>query len=148
MMDRLFGVENYLSDIENPMLRSGLLFSKPNEKAPSLEQDGIMTANEISAMDFSGVDLVVLSACQSGLGDVMGSEGVFGLQRAFKMAGVEKLIVSLWKVPDEATAELMAKFYEHYLAGDDVNKALRKAQMAVREKYVAPFYWAGFCVVN
>ena len=148
MMDRLFGVENYLSDIENPMLRSGLLFSKPNEKAPSLEQDGIMTANEISAMDFSGVDLVVLSACQSGLGDVMGSEGVFGLQRAFKMAGVEKLIVSLWKVPDEATAELMAKFYDHYLAGDDANKALRKAQMAVRKKYVEPFYWAGFCVVN
>jgi len=145
MMERLYGVDDYLSDITNPMLRSGLLFSKTNEK---LEGDGVITANEIAAMDFSGVELVVLSTCQSGLGDVMGSEGVFGLQRAFKMAGVEKMIVSLWKVPDEATAELMAKFYDNYLSGDDANRALKKAQMTVREKYVDPFYWAGFCVVN
>lgn len=149
MMDQLFGIGDYLSDIENPMLRSGLLFSGDNgiDQFP-LNEDGIITANEIAAMDFSGVNLVVLSACETGLGDVLGSEGVFGLQRAFKMAGVEKLIVSLWKIPDQATSELMISFYEHYLAGGNIHNSLNQAQLDTREKYPEPFYWAGFFAVE
>ena len=148
MMDRLFGANDCLWNVDNPMLRSGLIFSKPQKKEASSANDGIITANEISAMDFSGVDLVVLSSCQSGMGDLREGEGVFGLQRAFKMAGARKLIVSLWKVPDKATAELMIKFYEYYMNGENITNSLKKAQMFVREEYPEPFYWGGFYVVS
>jgi len=100
---------------EDPMLRSGLLLagaknywgkSNPNNTI----EDGILTASEISNLDLSACQLVVLSACETGLGEVKGSEGVFGLQRAFKMAGVKNIIMSLWKVPDAQTAELFDIF--------------------------------------
>ena len=90
--------------------------------------DGILTAFEISTSDLHTVDLVVMSACETGLGDIKGSEGVFGLQRAFKMAGVRSIIMSLWKVPDEQTAELMQGFYKYYLEGFSKQVALNLSQ--------------------
>ncbi len=110
-------------------------------------EDGIATAYEISQLNLSNTDLVVLSACETALGDVKGSEGVFGLQRAFKMAGVKKMIVSLWQVPDKETAELMTAFYTCWMKGNTINHSFREAQAGMRKKYPA-FYWAAFVLVE
>ena len=110
-------------------------------------EDGIATSYEISQLNLSNTELVVLSACETALGDVKGSEGVFGLQRAFKMAGVKKLIVSLWQVPDKETAELMTAFYSYWLKGKAVNEAFALAQAEMRKKY-SPYYWAAFVLVE
>jgi CHAT domain-containing protein len=92
---------------------------------------------------------VVLSACETGLGDVRGSEGVYGLQRAFKMAGVRNLLMSLWQVPDNATRELMEKFYGYYLRqGLPVRPAFDRAVADQQTKYKEPYYWAGFVLVE
>ena len=90
---------------------------------------------------------MVLSACETALGDIKGSEGVFGLQRAFKMAGVKKMIVSLWQVPDKETAELMTAFYGYWLKGKTINEAFAQAQAEMRKKY-SPYYWAAFVLVE
>ena len=140
---------------KNPLLRSGLIMSGANNqwiaKNYIMEndiEDGILTADEISRLILTKTKLVVLSACETGLGDVKNSEGVFGLQRAFKLAGVESLIMSLWKVPDEATAELMIGFYQLWLSGKTKNEAFASAQKLVREKYGEPYYWAGFVMMD
>jgi len=136
----------------NPLLRSGLAFSGVNHAwlgGRPIEglEDGILTAYEISLLDFFPTKLVVLSACETGKGDILSGEGVFGLQRAFKSAGVENLIISLWKVPDAQTTELMQTFYDNYLSGDTIRVAFRKAQQQMRQQY-APYYWAGFILVE
>ena len=125
----------YLND---PLNRCGLLFAGANialsGHADYLEpgvQDGILTAKEISLLDFSQADIVVLSACETGLGDVT-SEGVFGLQRAFKMAGAQTLLMALWRVSDDATRLLMTYFYRHMREGMSKREAFRKAQQEVR----------------
>jgi CHAT domain-containing protein len=133
----------------SPLLRSGLLFAGANNlSSSSYDNDGIMTSLEISEMDLSKVDLVVLSACETGLGDVLGSEGVFGLQRAFKLAGARSLIVSLWQVPDKQTSELMLNFYKFYLNGFSKSEALKKAQDIIKKEYPNPYYWAGFELIQ
>jgi len=134
------------------LLRSGLILSGGNYawsgKTPiNGVEDGIATAYEISQLDLSKTELVVLSACETALGDIKGSEGVFGLQRSFKMAGVKKLIVSLWQVPDKETAELMTLFYADWLKGNTIENAFYKAQSKMRKKY-SPFYWAAFVLVE
>ncbi len=136
----------------NPLLRSGLALTGVNHAwlgGRPIEglDDGILTAYEISLLDFFSTDLVVLSACETGKGDILSGEGVFGLQRAFKSAGVKNLIISLWKVPDAQTTELMQTFYDYYLGGDAIRLAFRKAQEQMRQKY-APYYWAGFILVE
>jgi CHAT domain-containing protein len=136
----------------NPLLRSGLILSGGNYawsgKIP-IEgmEDGIVTAYEISQLNLSNTELVVLSACETGLGDVKGTEGVFGLQRAFKMAGVKKMIVSLWKVPDKETSELMTSFYSYWLKGKKIDAAFAQAQADMRKKY-SPYYWAAFVLIE
>ncbi|MBT8310695.1 MAG: CHAT domain-containing protein, partial [Flavobacteriaceae bacterium] len=125
---------------KDPLLRSGLILSGANYawkyggNPPSENEDGILSAMEIANLDLSNTDLVVLSACETGLGDIDGSEGVYGLQRAFKMAGVDKMILSLWKVPDEETAEFMQKFYGNWLEDGAIRDAFIKTQREMSNK--------------
>ena len=138
---------------ENPLLRSGLLMAGANRAWTGEDviegiEDGILTADEIAQMNLIKTQLVVLSACETGLGEAKSSEGVFGLQRAFKLAGVETLVMSLWTVPDDATAELMTGFYQLWLSGKTKREAFATAQKQVREKYKEPYYWAGFVMMD
>ncbi len=152
--DKLFieGKSKIFKSSDDPMMRSGLVFSGANKSwgksnENQSEDDGILTANEISNLDLSACQLVVLSACETGLGEVKGSEGVFGLQRAFKMAGVKNIIMSLWKVPDTQTAELFNIFYSECFAGKTIHEAFKMAQSKMKEKY-SPYYWAGFVLLE
>jgi len=136
---------------EDPLLRSGLVLAGANyawkngSKPEEEEEDGILNAMEISNLDLSNTNMVVLSACETGLGDIDGSEGVYGLQRAFKMAGVDIIVMSLWKVPDAETAEFMNAFYENWLGGDNVKLAFNNAQRMMHKKYKnEPLKWAAF----
>lgn len=143
---------NSFTQQQDPMLRSGLILSGANVMwtgnlpSPGLE-DGVLTAYEISQLDLSNTQLVTLSACETALGDIKDNEGVYGLQRAFKMAGVQQIVMSLWKIPDEQTNQLMQLFYNAMLQGDDANTALRTAQLAMKQKY-PPYYWAGFVLLE
>jgi CHAT domain-containing protein len=110
-------------------------------------EDGILTAYEIAQMDLSNTNLVVLSACETGLGDLNGNEGVLGLQRAFKIAGVHQMILSLWQVPDKETAELMTLFYRNWLNTGNAANALRYAQLELKKKY-PPYSWAAFVLIE
>ncbi|EAY30403.1 tetratricopeptide repeat domain protein [Microscilla marina ATCC 23134] len=145
---------------EEPMLRSGIVLAGAStyEKAKSKPdiEDGILTAYEASQMDLQGTELVVLSACETGLGEVENGEGVQGLQRAFIVAGAQSVILSLWKVDDNATKLLMNHFYKAWI-GDKKSKraAFRAAQAYLRnyEKngkkiYAAPYYWGAFVMVG
>ena len=145
---------------DSTMTRSGLFLSGANNSLrlnywPHELEDGIITAHEISQMSFINLDLVVLSACQTGLGDLKG-DGIYGLQRGFKLAGAESLLMSLWKVNDFATKILMVEFYRNYLTGVGKQFSLYKAQKYVREYtddrgnklFEAPYYWAGFILLD
>lgn len=130
------------SDLENPLLRSGLALAGANRRRTgsdsSSEDDGLLTAADVTGMDLSGTELVVLSACGSGLGEVRLGEGVFGLRRAFSLAGADTLVMSLWKVDDLATAVLMERFYANLLVrGLARAEALREAQIHLRDLTVA-----------
>lgn len=150
---------------EMAMQTSGLILSGANAawggNSNPICEDGILTAKEISNLDLSNVDLVVLSACETGLGSVS-DEGVYGLQRAFKMAGVNTIIMSLWQVDDDATLLLMTEFYKNILNGQPKRRALEKAITKVRNfkgkrningdvklvDYSDPFYWAPFIMLD
>ena len=139
----------------DPLNRCGLLFAGANialqgnsKNLPEGVQDGILTATEISLMDLRDANLVVLSACETAKGDIT-SEGVFGLQRAFKMAGVQTIIMSLWKVNDQATQLLMTEFYNNWIGKHQSKReAFRNAQNSVRTRYEEPEYWAGFIMLD
>ncbi len=138
---------------QDPMLRSGLVLAGANTAwkegvALQRKEDGILTAYEIAQMDLSNTDLVVLSACQTALGELQGSEGVIGLQRAFKMAGVKQVMMSLWQIPDKETTLLMTLFYKNWLAGKTTRQALYAAQLKMKSTYPKPYYWAGFVLVE
>lgn len=111
-------------------------------------EDGILTADEISRLDLSNTKLVVLSACETARGKVDPVDGVYGLQRAFKLAGAQTIVMSLWKVQDNATAMLMTQFYTYLTSGVEKHQALWKAMMDVRKKYKDPYYWAGFIMLD
>ena len=112
-------------------------------------EDGIFTSYEAANVFLKNTRLVVLSACETGLGDIKGSEGVFGLQRAFKLAGAEYLMMSLWKVPDLETAEFMTIFYSQYYRGKSIEEAFTESQTQMRKKYKSePYKWAAFVLVR
>ena len=142
---------------DNPMIRSGLLFSganltwqgKSDMMLSETHEDGILTAWELSQISLNKTKLVVLSACETGKGDIYGSEGTMGLKRALKIAGVENMIISLWKVDDEATMELMTLFYSELSKSKDLVSSFTSAQKAMRNKYpIDPKKWAGFVFVR
>lgn len=138
---------------DNPLMRCGLLFSGANStwngqgQAGSAD-DGILTAYEISNLNLSNTDLVVLSACETGLGDVDYSEGVYGLQRAFRLAGAKSMIVSLWKVSDKDALEFMVEFYQQWALSKDKKEAFDKAQDRMRKKHDQVKKWAGFVLIE
>jgi len=150
-----FSDKNKAILLKNSLLRSGLIFANGNqmwvtgEKSPDDREDGILTSEEISGLNLFGTKLVILSACETGLGDINGYEGVFGLQRAFKMAGVQTILMSLWDVSDNATSELMQRFFE-YRQIDKLEKheAFKKAQNQIRKIYPSTKDWAGFVMVD
>jgi CHAT domain-containing protein len=142
------------SEEDKALSCSGLLFAGANfaldtENRSALPEgnDGILTAKEISRLDFKGLDLVVLSACQTGLGEVTG-EGVFGLQRGFKKAGAQTIIMSLWEVDDYATRLLMTEFFKGLTAGKTKREAFLSALDFVKAKNSDPKYWAAFVMVD
>jgi CHAT domain-containing protein len=140
--------DNEFKFADDPLLRSGLVMAGGNRVwtgsyIPEGMDDGILTAYEVSLLDLSKTKLVVLSACETGLGDIRDSEGVYGLQRAFKMAGVQYIIFTLWEIRDEVTVEFMEIFYTQWIKGKDIHAAFRAAQEAMRAKYEAN-YWAAF----
>ena len=141
----------------NALSRSGLFMAGASavleeEPIPSNVDDGVLTALEISHLDFTNVNLIALSACETGLGDITG-DGVFGLQRGFKKAGAQSILMSLWKVDDEATCLLMTEFYKHWIGeGKTKHEALQLAMQTVRshkEKgWNDPKYWAAFILLD
>ena len=147
--------DNYEKQIAasfNPLIRSGLILSNggrawKGEPIPKGVEDGILQADEIASINLSGTSLLVLSACETALGDIS-SDGVYGLQRAFKMAGVETIIMSLWEVDDKASALFMSYFYEALTAGKNKHEAFVSAQSQLKEKYSDPYYWAAFIMLD
>lgn len=144
----------YRSD--NSFGSSALIFSGANnvwsgKAVPDGVEDGVLLAEEIATMNLTETELVVLSACETGLGKIT-SEGVFGLQRAFKKAGVQTIIMSLWKVDDAATSMFMQSFYKHWLAGASKHDAFALAQETVRsypeKDWESPYFWAGFIMLD
>ena len=138
---------------DNALLRSGLLFNDAASvytKNPIFDgtDNGILYAYEAMNLNLQDTRLVVLSACETGVGEVVNGEGVYGLSRSFQVAGGEKILMSLWKVDDRATRELMITFYENWLRLNDPQQAFLQAQKSIKEKYPQPFYWGAFVLLN
>ncbi len=159
--------EQQLICLQDPYRRCGLALFRANRamEGPEEAEKVLLTGRDILELDLTGTDLIVLSACQTALGDVHNGDGIWGLQRAFMLAGVKTLIMSLWSVDDLATSIIFCKFYEHLLEGRRIDESLQEAKRYVREstreefkkdgwavdankdigkQYEAPFYWAGF----
>ena len=133
------------SNLENPLLRSGLALAGANPRQ-SDEKDGILTASEVTRLKLYGTKLVVLSACETGVGSVATGEGVYGLRRAFVKSGAESQLMSLWKVDDYGTSELMSMYYQRIKNGEARSQAMRQVQLELLQApfYQHPYYWGSF----
>ena len=139
--------------LENPLLRTGLLLTGAGDLLTKTEynyneEDGILTAYEAMNMNLDQTDLVVLSACETGLGETKVGEGVYGLQRAFMVAGAKTLIMSMFKVDDTATQKLMVNFYQKWLATGNKRKSFVEAKKELRNEYSDPIYWGAFIMIG
>lgn len=146
-----FALQNAEAGV-SPLQRSGLLLAGANkawkgEIVPEGVEDGILTAAEIASLDLNSCDVVVLSACETGLGEIT-DDGVLGLQRAFKNAGVNTIVMSLWEVDDRATSLMMQTFYRNLIRGKSKRVSFTAAQDEVRKKYSDPRYWAAFIMLD
>lgn len=134
----------------NPMLRSGLLLTGSGSVIQGIQtssgdkDDGVLTALEVMTMNLSGTDLVVLSACESGLGEIISGEGILGLQRGFRIAGAKSVIMTLWNVSDDITSEVMTYFYKYFLNGQSQSEALRNTLTEIRKKHPDPKDWGAY----
>ncbi|MEL6385029.1 MAG: CHAT domain-containing tetratricopeptide repeat protein, partial [Cyanobacteria bacterium J06626_18] len=135
--------------IENPLLRSGLALAGFNARS-SGDEDGVLTALEAANLNLFGTQLVVLSACETGLGDIANGEGVYGLRWSFAIAGAETQLMSLWLVSDDGTSELMARYYDRLTSGMGRSEALRETQLEMMDEreYSHPYYWASFVLAG
>ena len=139
----------------NPLLRSGLILAGAGKTITgsggvdiTSNDNGILTAYEAMNLNLEGTNLVILSACETGLGDVKSGEGVYGLQRAFQVAGADALIMSLWKVDDAATQLLMTNFYNNWIKLGNKQKAFKQAQLQLMTKYKEPYFWGAFVMMG
>jgi CHAT domain-containing protein len=135
--------------VEDSMLRSGLALAGANTwlkggLLPDEAEDGLLTAEDVSTIDLSNTELVVLSGPDTGLGDIRTGEGVFGMRRAFELAGADTIVMSLWKVHDQVTQRLMMYFYRNLMDGISRSWSLREAQLDIKKENDHPFYWASF----
>jgi CHAT domain-containing protein len=138
---------------ENPMLRSGLLLAGCNKTLADNTQltgadNGILTAYEAGLLDLSNTELVVLSACETGKGEILNGEGVQGLRKAMTDAGAEHILMSLWKVDDKVTSEYMQTFYGHYAQGKSIRESYNLTRNEIKQKYPQPYYWGAFVLVG
>jgi len=139
---------------DDPMLRSGVIlaganFFYENKRTLGNQEDGVLVAYEARDLHLRNTELAVLSACQTGLGGLAGSEGIFGLQRAFRIAGTSFLILTLWNVPDDQTEEFMLLFFRNWAEeGKSMRDAFDGARQSMRKKYKDPYKWAGFILVE
>ncbi len=140
---------------QNPLLRSGLMLANAesalelkNSKERTESNNGILTAYEARGLNLEETELVILSACETGLGDIKAGEGVYGLQRAFQLAGAKSTIMSLWQVSDAATAKLMIYFYHYWAESNDVGQSFRMAQAELKKEYPSPFFWGAFMLIQ
>ena len=141
-------------EMNNPLLRCGLMLQHAGdifEKHPFYkynQEDGILTADEVRNLSLNGTKVVVLSACETGLGEILIGEGVQGLQKAFSEAGAETIIMSLFKVSDEATSLLMSTFYKKFLETNDIRTSFIDAKKEVRKQFPEPIYWGAFVLIG
>jgi CHAT domain-containing protein len=129
--------------VENPLVRSGIALARANVRGPAVDS-GILTALETSSLNLWGTQLVTLSACDTGVGEVRQGEGVYGLRRAFLLAGAESIVMSLWPVSDYVTRQMMQTYYSGLKKGLGRGEALRAAQLDMLRRRPHPFYWGGF----
>jgi CHAT domain-containing protein len=140
--------------LDDPYLRAGLLFKnagdvmKGNDVLNYNISDGVLTAKEISTLNLRGLDIVVLSACETGLGDIASGEGVYGLQRAFLAAGVKMVVISLFKVDDIVTTKFMEKMSSKFLETKNPRISIEYAKKEIQKEYKDPIYWGSFILVD
>ena len=138
--------------VRNPLLRAMLFFAGAqqtlDQKELNSKEDGILSAYEVQNLDLEGTELVVLSACKTGQGKILNGEGVYGLQRSFRVAGAQSLLISLWDLDDVVGQLFVQNFYEQWLSGQSKAEAFHRAQLMIKSKYPHPFYWGGFLLIG
>jgi CHAT domain-containing protein len=135
------------NSIAETMIHSGIVLAGANDTTKRID-DGLLTAYEVISLNLDSTLLVVLSACETGKGIDNYGDGVYGLQRALHVAGTENIMMSLWKVDDQATQKLMVDFYKRWIKTKDMRGAFNNAQKKLREEYPSPYYWGAFILTG